>query len=332
MEPARIYEMATGNWLSRALSVALRAGVFANAADGLSLDDVSKLLHASQRGARMMTDVLVAAGLLERDHEVFRTTPLSDAYLVPGRPHYLGDLVHMLDDRLYRSWARLEEALRGDGPVVATYLDAPPPPEEVDRIVREAIQGLHGLTTIAAEAMLGHVDLTMAKRHLDLGGGSGAMAITLARHLPDLDITVVDRAPILRVIEENATAAQVEHRIRRLERDFFEDDLPGGADVVTISNILHDWSRQQGAALIRRAHQSLRPGGRLIVNEWLIDDDRAGPLLSALMSLCMLIETTAGENLTGQEVADLMSGAGFDDIQIIPTSFPHGVVTGTRPH
>jgi len=331
MEPARIYEMATGNWLSRALSVALRSGLFAKAVDGLSLDDVAAALRASRRGARMMTDVLVAADLLQREGDTLRTTTLSDAYLVPGRPHYLGDLVHMLDDRLYASWARLEESLRTDGPVVATYLDAPPSPEEVGRIVREAIQGLHGLTTIAAEALLQNIDLTHTRRHLDLGGGSGAMAITLARNLPDLDITVVDRAPILAVIEENASAAGVEHRIRRLELDFFEDDLPKGVDVVTISNILHDWSRDQGAALIRRAWQSLRSGGRLVVNEWLLADDRSGPLLSALMSLCMLIETTAGENLTGQEVADLMAGAGFVDLQIIPTSFPHGVVTGVRP-
>jgi SAM-dependent methyltransferase len=286
--------MATGNWIARSLAVALRLGLFEH--DGLTMDDVAGIVGGGARPARMLTDVLVAAELLRRDGEILRNAPLADAYLKQ----------------------------------VATYRDAPPTPQEAQRLVREAIQGLHGITTMAAEAMLDHLDLTDVHKTLDLGGGSGAMAIVLAQRLPQARVQVVDQEPVLKVIRDNAMQAGVLDRLDLLHLDFFSDALPRNVDLVTLSNILHDWSREQGRILLRRAYDSLRPGGRLAVNEWLLADDRSGPLLSALMSLCMLIETTAGENLAGQEIATAMADCGFARVETIPTLFPHGIVTGLK--
>jgi len=57
-----------------------------------------------------------ALGLLEKTDGRYRNTPLSEAYLVRGKPYYFGGFVQMADKRLYPGWGRLTEALRTNRP------------------------------------------------------------------------------------------------------------------------------------------------------------------------------------------------------------------------
>ena len=328
--PTRILEMATGAWLARALAVAVRCRLFERARAGLDPVQVAKVLRCGAvRPARMMTDVLTGAGLLERRDGRVYPTPLSEAWLTSDRDTYLGGLVTMFDRRLYGPWGRLEVALAENHPV----LD--PVPANIDletalRDARETINGLHGLTLRAGRSLARTLDFSACRRVLDLGGGSGAMSIALTTTWPDLEVTAVDHGPIIDVIEENARSAGVGARVHPWRANFFVDPLPSGFDVVILSNILHDWSPEQGLTLLRRAHEALREGGRVVVAEWMLDDDRSGPLLAALLSLCMLIETDGGENPTALEVADLMTRVGFEDAERVALQFPHCAVVGRR--
>ena len=166
---------------------------------------------------------------------------------------------------------------------------------------------------------------------LDVGAGTGALSIALLQAWPNLVALAVDQAPVIEVIRQRAEEAGVADRVQLLTLDFFRDPFPTDVDAVILSNVLHDWSREQGRQLLERAFGALRSGGQVLVNEWLIDDDRGGPLASTLLSLCMLLETPAGENLTGHEIAACMTQVGFGEIEVVPTLPPHGVVRGFKP-
>lgn len=88
-------------------------------------------------------------------------------------------------------------------------------------------------TELLVELALSH-GLAEGGRAIDLGTGSGAIAVALAHHAPDAEIWAVDRsAQALVVAEENARRHGA--GIRFIESDWFDGVPPGRFDMI-VSN------------------------------------------------------------------------------------------------
>ncbi|MGD0799388.1 MAG: peptide chain release factor N(5)-glutamine methyltransferase [Acidobacteriaceae bacterium] len=86
-------------------------------------------------------------------------------------------------------------------------------------------------TELLVEAVLAAVDPTQLLRILDLGTGSGAIAIALAAHLPHAHITATDISPaVLAVARANAARHNLTARIRFVESDLLSALAPGSQD------------------------------------------------------------------------------------------------------
>ncbi len=59
----------------------------------------------------------------------------------------------------------------------------------------------------------------------------------------------------------------------------------GGADLITLSFILHDWDDPECRVILKRCFEALEPGGSLLILEKAFNDERTGPLFPALMNL-----------------------------------------------
>jgi hypothetical protein len=59
----------------------------------------------------------------------------------------------------------------------------------------------------------------------------------------------------------------------------------------------------------------LNPGGRLVVLDWLMSEDRTSPLPGALFAINMLVGTEAGDTFTEFEVRGWMEQAGLTGIE-----------------
>lgn len=110
-------------------------------------------------------------------------------------------------------------------------------------------------------------------------------------------------------------------RIEVVSGDFFEDELPK-ADVVTMSNILHDWNLEKKKILVRKAYEARPEGGAFIAIENLIDDARRENAFGLLMSLNMLIEFGDAFDYTGENFREWCSEAGFRRFEVIPLAGP----------
>jgi demethylspheroidene O-methyltransferase len=164
---------------------------------------------------------------------------------------------------------------------------------------------------LAAEVMEAY-DFSPHHRLLDVGGGAGAFVQAIHRRHPHLELTLFD------------LPAVVEHARRRLSRngleadlhggDFFRDELPTGADVVTLVRILHDHDDAEVRLLLPRIRSILPRGGRLVVAEPMSGVDGAGAVGPAYFSL-YLLAMGRGRPRTPAELTGLLRQAGFSRVE-----------------
>jgi hypothetical protein len=73
---------------------------------------------------------------------------------------------------------------------------------------------------------------------------------------------------------------------------------------------------------MKRFHAALRPGGRMLTLEFVPNEDRVSPPVSASFSLFMLANTPAGDAYTMAEYSEMLDAAGFGtrEIMDVPNS------------
>ena len=90
----------------------------------------------------------------------------------------------------------------------------------------------------------------------------------------------------------------------------FRDPVPTGADVVLLSNILHDWDVPECRDLIARCAGALPAGGRLLIHDVFLNDALDGPLPIALYSAA-LFRLTEGRAYSAAEYRGWLAEAGL---------------------
>ena len=332
--PDRILQVGLGFWASKTLLSAVEMELFTELAgrpeSGEALRDRLGL-HA--RSYRDFLDALVALGFLERDGEgVYRNTPSTDLFLDKSKPSYIGGILEMANQRLFRFWGSLTEALRtgqlqneaksGETPFFqALYAD----PARLKGFLA-AMTGLsHGANLAIARQFPWHEHETF----VDVGTAQGDLAVQVAlanTHLTGVGFDLPEVAPIFEdYVDQNGVA----DRVRFTAGDFFAGDLPE-ADVLMMGHILHDWGLEEKRTLIRKAYEALPEGGALIVYETIIDDNRSESAFGLLMSLNMLIETERGFDYTASDCMGWMTDAGFTSVRAEHLIGPDSMVIGVK--
>ena len=101
------------------------------------------------------------------------------------------------------------------------------------------------------------------------------------------------------------------------------------ADAILFGNIFHDWDVDSCQRLAQMAYDALEPGGKVLLHEMVLDEDKAGPLLTACFSVAMLIYER-GKQYTFTELSDFLQQAGFSDCEVTPSFGYYHLVTATK--
>jgi hypothetical protein len=336
LSPLPLMQLATGFWAFKTLAVADEFDVFSRLSGtaGVTAGGLAEALGIQERPADMLLTGCAALGLLVRTDSRYVNSPLAEEFLVRGRPYYFGGFVRMLDQRLYPGWGRLGEAIRTNRPTTwdpdrqGSLFDGEDP-----GLLAVFWEAMHSLSTFTARTLGQAVDLGGARRLLDVGGGSAAFDIELCRRYPGLSATVYELAKVADIAAVKVGQAGLAERIATVVGDFFADSsLPGGHDTILLSMILHDWAPQRCRAILRKCWAALPSGGRVIIAELLVNDERTGPAAAALMSLNMLVETE-GRNYTPAEYGAWLGELGFHDIHTVWFEAPgaNGAVIARKP-
>jgi SAM-dependent methyltransferase len=100
-----------------------------------------------------------------------------------------------------------------------------------------------------------------------------------------------------------------------LSGDFLYDAIGKGYDLIFISQVLHSCSAEEALRVIRKAGDALNAGGRVVVQEFSLENDRAHPVQSALFSVNMLVNTSNGRCYSSAEIRKWFSAAGLKDVR-----------------
>jgi SAM-dependent methyltransferase len=171
--------------------------------------------------------------------------------------------------------------------------------------------GQHCASLELARKLVDQLPLAQARTLLDVGAGSGAFAIAFCERHPALRATLLDFPQTLDVARSYRDAAGLTDRIALIPGNATSTDWPGGQDVVLMSYLLSALTADEADAALAAAHHSLRPGGLLVVHDFMLDDDEPGPTASALWFLQYLAWRPDAWSFTGAELGDRMAKAGF---------------------
>lgn len=322
--PESIMELAAGFMQSRAFLTACELDLFTVVGNReRSSQEVAKDLRTDPRATDRLMNVLCMLGCLDKQAGRFRNTPATMRFLVQGAPDYMGGLMHWV--HLWETWSTLTQAVRKGGSVASAPVD-----ERGEAWLRAFIAAMHWRAFRHAPAVVASLDLTGVSRMLDVGGGSGAYAMEFARAKADLVATVLDLPNVLRLTAEYVRRAGFQERVLLVNGDYERDELGRDFDLVFMSAIIHSNSSDANGALIRKGAAALRPSGQLVVQEFVVDDDRTTPPFAALFALNMLVGTTSGDTYTENEIRQWMLDAGLSRVVRRDTAFGTGIIVGQR--
>jgi predicted O-methyltransferase YrrM len=305
-DPTPIFEAARAHFASDLLIAAVHhLKVFdCLASSPLPFDEARRRIGLAERPAMVLFTALRSFGLLVDDATGrLCLTETAREHLVPGTyfevADYIGlgaggagvlDMVERLrTDRPAGSASSATADTPGSsaavgGGVAFIYRKGMESAMEQEASARRFTLALAGRAKNVAPVLAARLDLSGVDQILDVGGGTGIYSIALLQKHPRLRARVWDRPEVLKVAAEMAVAYGVTDRLELLPGDMFADPVPTGAQVILLSNILHDWDVPTCQTLVDRLARSLPSGGRLLIHDVFLNDALDGPLPVALYS------------------------------------------------
>jgi len=309
---------------SRGILSAIELDLFTAVGDGATAETVAAHLHTDPRATETFLNAVTSLGLLTKRGAIFRTTPVSARYLsAAGANDSRMALMHSVG--LWTRWSTMTECVRA-GTAVG-YREVT---EREGEWTRAFIAAMHSNAALRAPLVADAVGSENIRRLLDLGGGSGAYAIAFAQANPNLRADLFDLPDVLPIAGRHIAAAGLADRIALRSGDMRTDDFGTGYDLVLLSAICHMYSPEENLILLEKAFRAVTPGGRLVIQDFILDPDKTSPRQAALFALNMLVGTPAGGTYTEAEYTEWMRSVGFANIRRINLPDPSSLMVGTR--
>ena len=313
-----ISDIAFSFMASKALFAALHVNLFSILSEqSLSASDVAQQSSLDVDRATTLLTALSSLGLVRRDGDAYCNSPAAEAFLVKGRKYDFGDYLRFqIDRQMYPFMTQLNDALTDqlNDDQVASYEDWFSDPEEA----RLYSQSQHSGSLGPGRSLAKLVDLSKARKLLDIGGGTGAMSISLCKAYPDLTSTVLDFPTVADVGRGFVAEAGLSARIRYKPGNALADTWPGPADAVLMSYLFSGVPGRSLPGLVRKTMEILEPGGHFMIHDFMVENDREGPKLASLWQLQHTAFNPQAKSITNGYVVDLMEAAGFTDIHDQP--------------
>ncbi len=353
----RLFDLVAGFTYSQILLSCVRLGLFEHLREGArSIADLQALTGLGERSLDILLRAGVSLDLLEwRSAQgagperrvglgmlgaVVAGSPAIVALIEHHQAVYddLKDPVDLLrhpeqSTRLRRYWAYAE-----DGYSVAEaegYRGGQARGLAADRVA-DYSELMAASQPLVAEQVLASFDFSRYRCLLDLGGGQGAFIEQVARQHPSLSLMLFDLPAVADRARARFAADAIGQRVTCHGGSFFDDEMPQGADLVSLVRVLYDHPDERALSILKAARQALGPrGGDLILAEPMSGTPGAEAMGDAYFGF-YLLAMGKGRARSAEELCALVLAAGFDRAEPVKTRVPlqtgliHARVAATR--
>ncbi len=168
---------------------------------------------------------------------------------------------------------------------------------------------------------------------VDVGGNSGEFSLQICRRHPNLHATVMDLPMVCEVGMEHILAEPERDQISFRKGDVRSDPLPSGADLITFKSMLHDWPDDAALHFLRKASDTLEPGGTLLIFERGPLQIAASEAAAATLPFSMLPDLLFFRSYREPAIyREQLASLGLTQIEIqpIPLEMPFYLVTARK--
>ncbi|MCO1600631.1 DUF2284 domain-containing protein [Desulfosporosinus nitroreducens] len=309
-------DLATGYWFSEVLFTAVELDVFTFLERrGMTTHEIAGALDMPPIGWGRFLQALCAIGLVVYDAGRYYNTKLASDYLVIGKSKYQGDSI-LWRKGLRLGWQDLTECLKAGGRV--NFPVEEEGPEEFAQRIHKYINAMDNIArTKVAEILPFFQGIELKGEILDIGTGSGAIAVGFLESFTSLSATLVDIQEVLNYTQELMDKKGLKKRVSYIPTNILEPWLIAkeGFDLVVLSNIIHAYSEEEIPRILDRAANCLKSDGFLVIHDFFPEHCSAK---SALLDLNMFINTYNGRIFSGKWVKEQLAMSKLYTTELIP--------------
>lgn len=325
-QPEIISHLLNAVYPSFALLAAMELDLFTPLDKGpLSVEQLADAVGVKAVKLKPLLYVLVVAKLMTLKNELFSNTPEASSYLVRSKTSYLGG-VHKLTLGNWRRILNTAGMIRAGKP-----LDKYDYHSTQDELV-DLFRGLYPGALLDANRLMEQHDFSEFNTLLDVGGGSGGLAIAMVQANPHLQATVLDLPSITPITQQFITEANVAGRVQILAANAVHDSLTGSYDVIVARHLIQVLSADDSRALLANLAAVLNPGGVIFLVGWVLDNSRMSPKKTVGFNLILLNAYPDGQAYTEQEYRHWLNEVGFVDFERVAMSDGSSIVSARKPH
>lgn len=324
--PGTLLETSGYYWKTCTLHAGVKLGIFtAIGSETLTCDQINDQLKCDREGLFRLLNALSALQLLKKENDTYTNTEAAKTFLSKDSPQYIGFMI-MHHHHLMSSWHKMDQAVKEGGPIRerGSY--------STEEWRESFLMGMFNIGMAVAPGLSKELDLSGTKKLLDMGGGPGTFAIHFCLANPGMTASVYDLPTTEPFAQKTIDRFKVSDRIDFIPGDYTEEEFskPGEYDAVWLSHILHGEDPATAKAVVQKAVSALKPGGKILIHEFILTENMDGPVFPALFSINMYLGTKGGQSYSQEQLAEMLTASGVEDIERHPFVGPteSGILIG----
>ena len=323
----QLFDVMAGFVYSQILLACMRLNIFYHLKNGpLTLEAIKNECGLEQEPLKKLLDAAVSIDLLEiRSNQKFGLgilgAPLvGNSALEAMIEHHTVLYEDLRDPLLLLSGKLKSKKLEKFWPYVSNDLEDQESLKDQDRV-----KGYSDLMStslpLVADQVVSAYDFSKHRCLLDVGGGQGTFLKRVHLQSPQLERMLFDLPGVVNLASENCLANSEDQSIKVFGGDFFKDDLPSGADLITLIRVIFDHDDERVKILLRSIFKALPTGGKLLIAEPMAETPEHPRMGHAYFGF-YLLAMGRGRPRTVEEISLLALQAGFKHIAILHSDMP----------